>query len=75
MVFSLYKRQRIVYYFNKGFKPPTISRLLREEGMQASRRGIGKFLEKHLETGTIRRRPGSGWPTKITAEIKAIVEE
>ena len=75
MVFSLYKRQRIVYYFNKGLKPPTISRLLREEGMQASRKGIGKFLAKYLETGTIRRRPGSGRPTKITAEIKAIVEE
>ena len=75
MVFSLYKWQRIVYYFNKGFKPPTISRLLREEGMQASRRGIGKFLQKYLETGTIGRRPGSGRPTKITVEIKAIVEE
>ena len=43
--------------------------------LQASRRGIGKFLQKYLETDTIGRRPGSGRPTKITAEIKAIVEE
>ena len=75
MVFSLYKRQRIVYYYNKGYKPPTISRLLGEEGMRASRKGIGKLIPKYLETGTIRRRPGSGRPTKVTAEFKAIVEE
>ena len=74
-MYSLYKRQRIIYFHHLGYKPPTIGRLLRTEGLTASRRGIGKFIAKYLETGSIGRRPGSGRPSKITAEVKAIVEE
>ena len=37
--------------------------------------GILKFLKKFKETGCIQRRPGSGRPSKISAEIKEIVEE
>ena len=74
-MYSTYKRQRIVYYFNQGHKAPTISRLLHAEGLSASRRGIHKFLMKYLQTGSIGRRPGSGRPSKITEEIKAIVVE
>ena len=40
------------------FKPPTISCVLGQEGMRASVKGIGNFICKHLETGTIGRRPG-----------------
>ena len=36
--------------------------------------GIVKFLKK-FEAGCIQRRPGSGRPSKISAEIKEIVEE
>lgn len=76
MVFSEYKKQRILYYNLQGFKVPTIAKLLQEEGMSAcSRRGIAKFLKRYRETGTIARRPGSGPPSKITAEVKRIVEE
>ena len=39
-----------------------------------SRVGIAKFLTKYEETGSIARTPGSGRPSKITAEIKALVE-
>ena len=74
-MYSTYKRQRIVYYFNQGHKAPTISRLLRAEGLSASRRGIHKFLTKYLQTGSIGRRPRSGRPSKITEEIKAIFDE
>ena len=74
-MYSTYKRQRIVYYFNQGHKAPTISRLLHAEGLSASRRGIHKFLTKYLQTGSIGRRPGSGRLSKITEEIKAIVDE
>ena len=73
-MYSTYKRQ-IVYYFNEGHKAPTILRLLRAEGLSASRRGIHKFLTKYLQTGSIGRRPGSGRPSKITEDIKAIVDE
>ena len=33
-----------------------------------------KFLKKYEATGSISRRVGSGRPSKITAEIKQIVE-
>lgn len=74
MVFSSYKI-RIVYLSQKGYKPPTISNILRQEGMNTSRRGIAKFLKWYQSTGTIARRPGSGWSTKVTEEVKKVVEE
>ena len=43
--------------------------------MKASRWGVAKFLKRFREDGTILRRVGSGRPSKVTAEIKAIVEE
>ena len=52
MVYSLYKRQRILHYrIVKGFRPPTIVKLLREEGMTASERGIRKFIKTFMSTG------------------------
>lgn len=74
-MYSAYKRQRILHYYSRGYKPPTVSRLLREEGLSASRRGIDKFLLKFQQTGSIGRRPGSGRPSKFTTEMEAIVEE
>ena len=75
MVYTNYKKQRILYFDFDGVKPPTIAARLREEGMKASRRGIAKFIHHYEQTGTIARKPGSGRPTKITAEIKSIVEQ
>ena len=43
--------------------------------MTTSRSGICKFIRRYKETGSIGRRPGSGRPSKITEEIKQIVEE
>ena len=36
---------------------------------------ISKFIAKYRETGSIGRRTGSGRPSKITAEVKEILEE
>ena len=74
MVFSSYKKQRILYLNSKGFKAPAIGRILREEGMEASRVGIYKFLKKCEESGCLMRKPGSGQPSKITEEVKRVVE-
>ena len=73
--FSECKLQRILYYSAQGFKVATISCLLEEEGLHASRVGVAKFLKKFQQTGSIARRPGSGRPSKITTEIKALVEQ
>ena len=43
--------------------------------MSTSRRGIAKFLKLYNETGTIASRPGSGRPTKVTEEVKKVVDE
>ena len=74
-MYSRYKRQRILHFARMGYKPPTICRMLREEGLIANRMGIHKFLEKNRETNNIERRPGSGRPTKMTAPVKALVEQ
>jgi len=64
-------------YYREGYRPPSISLLLLNEGLKASRVGVAKFIARFEATGTValHRKPGSGRPSKITAEIKEIVEE
>ena len=75
MVYSSYKRQRILHHYCGGHHAPTIAKLPREEGLKVTRVGIAKFLMKFQETGSIGRRLGSGRPSKITAEMKETVEK
>ena len=75
MVYSSYKKQRILCLYFRGYKPPTIAKLIREEGMQVSRCGMDKFIQRYRQTGIIARKLGSGRPFKITSEIKALVDE
>ena len=63
-----------MFHYRQGHKAPTICRLLQEEYLGASRVGIDKFLKKFRETATIARTPGSGRPSKVTEEIKSLVE-
>ena len=74
MVYSAYKKQRIIYYYQLGYQPPTIYLLLRKEHLRTSRVGVAKFIAKYNKTGSLKRRPGSGHPSMITPEMKAIVE-
>ena len=75
MVFSTYKKQRILFFTLRGLKAPDIAKELQKEKINCSRVGIYKFLKKYEATGSIGRRVGSGRPSKITAKIKQIVEE
>jgi len=76
MVYSWYEKRRILYYYQRGILPPTIVKLLQDEGTtKTSRAGVAKLIKKLELTGSIVRTPGSGRPSKITAEIKEIVEE
>ena len=74
-MYSSYKRQRILHYYEQGLKAPTICKCLRKENLTVTRQGIQKFLDKYRSTGTIRRTPGSGRPTKMSAEVMALVEQ
>ena len=69
MVYFCYKKLRILFFSSKGRKAPEIEKRLLKEGMLASRQGI------HELTGSIGRRHGSGQKSKVTDEIKAIVDE
>ena len=75
MVFDDYTKQRILFYCFKGTRAPTIARLLEDEGIVVSRRGVAKFLKHYSATGSICRRQGSGRKTKITEDIKRIVDQ
>ena len=75
MVFSCYQKQRILVYYGKGYKAPTIAKLLHEEGLQCSRVGVAKFIKKFQDTGNINRHVGSGRPSKVISEIKQVVKE
>ena len=76
MVYTSYKKLRILHYHAQGYKPYTIAKVLEtNEGLKLSRFGVAKFLKHYEETGTIKRKPGSGRPSKVSSEIKSIVDE
>ena len=75
MVFTTYKRLRILHCYFEGHKPSAISRNLDAENLTASKQGIAKFLKKYEETGSIAKHPGSGRPSKVTAAVKSLVEK
>ena len=69
-----YVKRRILALNREGMRPPTIARVLRTEGLRASRRGILKFLTHYEMTESLARQPGSGRKTIITEEKRTIVE-
>ena len=71
MVYTSFKKLRILHFHALGCKPYTIAKVLeKEEGLKMSRFGVAKFLKHYEEMGTISRKPGSGRPPKVTEEIK-----
>jgi transposase len=74
MPYSDYKKQRIVHWYAKGFKAPTIRHRLADEGLSATRQGIHMFLGKLQKTGTIARQPGSGRPSKVAGQVEQLIE-
>ena len=74
MVYSLYCKQRILCLRREGFKAPSITKILRKENIAVTRAGVHEFLRRFDERGCIMRTLGSGRPSKVTSEIKGIVE-
>lgn len=75
MVYSTYEKKRILYLYAQGYRSPTIRKLLEKENLKCSRAGIYNFLKNYHATQSIGRRVGSGRPSKITEEIKQLVEQ
>ena len=75
MVYSSYTKQRIAFYHEKQFKPPTIQKFLLEEGLCTTRQGIARFLKVYQRTGTVDRCRGSGRPSKASTAVREIVDQ
>lgn len=76
MVLSEYAKQRILQLVHGEGRTnrADIARLLGKEGILTTRKTVALFLKKYEIDGTIKRRGGSGRPTKITMEMLKIVE-
>ena len=75
MVFSTYKKLRIVFFHQKGLKTPEIGKRLFQEGMMSSRQGIHKFIKRFEATGSVSRKQGSGRISKVMEVVKAIFDD
>ena len=76
MVYSSYTKQRILHYYSLNYNPSSIQKvLLEEEDIVTTWQGIAGFLKTYRLTGRIDRHPGSSRPTKVTSEVKLIVDE
>ena len=75
MVLTLYAKQWILLHYFDGTRSSTgIKKLLEADGVIVSRVTVWKFVRHFRETQCISRKEGSGRPTKITAEVKELVE-
>ena len=76
MVYSDYTKRRILFHEQRGLGVRDIVHILTvEEGLKVSKSGIYQFLKTYKEHGTLSRKSGSGRPTKVTGNIKKIVDE
>ena len=75
MVYSYYKKLRIIFFRLKGLKAPEIEKRLLQEGLVATRQGIQDIIKRYEATRSIGRQPGSGRKSKVTDEIKRIVDD
>ena len=53
--YSEYTKMRILHFWRKGHRAPSITRILRSEGLNTSRRGVFIFLCQYARHRTIHR--------------------
>ena len=75
MPYSDYLKRRALAFHAEGLSPAAISDALAHEGLTATRQGLAKLIRRVEETGNLERRPGSGRPSKITPQVKAIIDD
>lgn len=75
MVLNVYAKKRAVSLHFQGHTISSIvDHLCLEDGILVSKPGLRKFLKHYAERGTIERKQGSGFPSKITPRIQQIIE-
>ena len=75
MVLSIYEKQRIHYYNRKGLLPSQIVSALKVNDIHTTRQTVARFLRRFQQTQTIAQKEGSGRPSKITPEVRYIVDQ
>ena len=75
MVLSIYEKQRILFYNSAGLQPSQIVSALKVEDIRTTRQTVARFLRRFLQTQTIARKEGSGRPSKITPQVRYIVDQ
>ena len=75
MVHTTYVKLRILFHHFQGLKPYTIARVLDDEGVKVSRFGVHKFIQHYKELGSIDRKGGSGRPSKVTMQVKCLIDQ
>ena len=71
--YSVYEKQRILYYYGNGLKPSEIMSALRVEGIQTCQKTVARFIQRFNTTGTISHKEGSDRPSKITERVLDLV--
>ena len=73
MVYSDYVKQRILVYYRFKKNCSQIVRCLAEEGHTVSKAGV--LIRRYRETGTIAHAPGTGQASKLTDQLREIIED
>ena len=70
-----YVKLIILQYHFRGRKPYSIAKSLETEGIKVSRLGVHKFVIMYEKTGSIVSQAGSGRLSKVTSQVKTLVEQ
>ena len=75
MVLSPYAKLRVIALHSEGFEALTIAKKLWEEAIDVTQVGVHKFLCVYKATHTINCSSGSWCPSRITAEIRKLLDQ
>lgn len=76
MVLSDFAKLRILSLRWKQYTVSAIVEcLLLDNGIQVSKQGVGMFLKRYKEHGTIPRKPGSGTVCCLAPAVQRIIEQ
>lgn len=73
-IFGLLETTCTLFSGAKGLSPPAIADALAAEGLSATKQDLTLLIKRYHSTGTLESRTGSGRLSKITPQVKTIVE-
>ena len=71
----MYQKQKIIFYNSQELLPSQIVSALKVEDIHTTRQTVARFLRRFQQTKTIALEKGSGRPSKITPQVRYIVDQ